>query len=110
MCPKVRNYGDFRQHVIPTIIMCMLRGTPCYTGISYTFYGENICSVVLNFIGLEMFISDLTSYIHMALVLIIWWDCPLSDLVTLGTLEPSGGQHHIYKLLIQLFSLVVLQS
>ena len=43
--PKVRNYGDFRQHVIPTIITCMLRGTPCYTGIYYTFYGENICSV-----------------------------------------------------------------
>ena len=40
-----RNYGDFRQHVIPTIITFMLRGTPCYTGISYTFYGENICSV-----------------------------------------------------------------
>ena len=27
------------------IIMGILRGTPCYTGISYTFYGENICSV-----------------------------------------------------------------
>ena len=39
----------------------------------------------------------LTSYIHMALVLIIWRDCPLSDLVTLGTLEPSDGQHvHVY--------------
>ena len=45
--PKVRNYGDFRQHAIPVTIMCMLRGTPCYTGIYYTFYRGNICSVVL---------------------------------------------------------------
>ena len=42
---KLRIYGDFRQHVIPTVIMCLLRGTPCYTGFSYNFYGENICSV-----------------------------------------------------------------
>ena len=44
--PKVRNYGDFRQHVIPTVITCLLRGTPCDTGFSYTFYRGNICSVV----------------------------------------------------------------
>ena len=44
--PEVRNYGDFRQHVIPMIITCMLRGTPCDTGISYTFCGEKICSVL----------------------------------------------------------------
>ena len=43
--PKVRNYGDFRQHVIPTVITCLLRGTPCDTGFSYTFYRGNICSV-----------------------------------------------------------------
>ena len=45
--PKVRNYGDFRQHVIPTVITCLLRGTPCDTGFSYTFYRGNICSVTL---------------------------------------------------------------
>ena len=44
--PKVRNYGDFRQCVIPVIITCTLQGTPCDTGIPHTFYGENICSVV----------------------------------------------------------------
>ena len=27
------------------IITGIVRGTPCDTGISYTFYGENICSV-----------------------------------------------------------------
>ena len=43
---KLRIYGDFRQHVIPTVIMCLLRGTPCYTGFSYNFHGENICSVL----------------------------------------------------------------
>ena len=43
--PKVRNYGDFRQHVIPTIITCMLRGTPCDTGFTRKFYRGNICSV-----------------------------------------------------------------
>ena len=43
--PKVRNYGDFRQHVIPTIITCMLRGTPCDTGFTRNFYRGNICSV-----------------------------------------------------------------
>ena len=43
--PKVRNYGDFRQCVIPDIITCMLQGTRCDTGIPNTFYGENICSV-----------------------------------------------------------------
>ena len=43
--PKVRNYGYFRQHVIPTVITCLLRGTPCDTGFSYTFYRGNICSV-----------------------------------------------------------------
>ena len=43
--PKVRNYGDFRQHVIPTVITCLLWGTPCDTGFSYTFYRGNICSV-----------------------------------------------------------------
>ena len=47
--PKVRNYGDFRQHVIPTVITCLLRGTPCDTGFSYTFYRGNICSVPANF-------------------------------------------------------------
>ena len=52
--PEVRNYGDFRQHVIPTIITCMLRGTPCYTGFSYTFNGENICSVVITNICLSL--------------------------------------------------------
>ena len=41
----MRNYGDFRQHVIPVTITCMLRGTPCDTGFSYTFYRGNICSV-----------------------------------------------------------------
>jgi hypothetical protein len=41
----VRNYGDFRQCVIPIPITCILQGTPCDTGIPYTFYGENICSV-----------------------------------------------------------------
>jgi hypothetical protein len=42
--PKVRNYGDFRQHVIPMIITYMLQGTPCNTGIPRTFYGGTICS------------------------------------------------------------------
>ena len=42
------TYGDFRQHAIPVTIMCMLRGTPCYTGIYYTFYRGNICSVVFH--------------------------------------------------------------
>ena len=41
----MRNYGDFRQCVIPIPITCILQGTPCDTGIPYTFYGENICSV-----------------------------------------------------------------
>ena len=44
-----RNYGDFRQCVIPIPIKCILQGTPCDTGIPYTFYGENICSAVLSF-------------------------------------------------------------
>ena len=43
--PEVRNYGDFRQPVIPATNTCMLRGTPCYSGFSYTFYGGKICSV-----------------------------------------------------------------
>ena len=43
--PKVRNYGDSRQRVIPTVITCLLWGTPCDTGFSYTFYRGNICSV-----------------------------------------------------------------
>ena len=43
--PKVRNYGDFRQHVIPAIITCMLRGTPCDTWFTRNFYRGNICSV-----------------------------------------------------------------
>ena len=46
--PEVRNYGDFRQHVIPTIVMCMLQGTPCYMGFSYTFYGEKIAVYTCN--------------------------------------------------------------
>ena len=45
--PEVRNYGDFRQHVIPMIITCMLRGTPCDTGFSRNFYRGNICSAVI---------------------------------------------------------------
>ena len=52
--PKVRNYGDFRQHVIPTVITCLLRGTPCDTGFSYTFYRGNICSVYTRY-GLSHF-------------------------------------------------------
>ena len=43
--PIVRNFGVFRQQVNLVIIMSIVQGTPCYTGISYTFYGENICSV-----------------------------------------------------------------
>ena len=30
---------------ISDVITCMLQGTQCDTGIPYTFYGENICSV-----------------------------------------------------------------
>ena len=62
--PKVRNYGDFRQHVIPTIITCMLRGTPCDTGFTRSFYRGNICSVThkskvgkLNFFCLKIYFS-----------------------------------------------------
>ena len=55
--PKVRNYGDFRQHVIPVTITCMLRGTPCYTGISYTFYRGKICSVLVWFCCTGVLIS-----------------------------------------------------
>ena len=44
----MRNYGDFRQCVIPIPITCILQGTLCDTGIPYTFYGENICSVLLS--------------------------------------------------------------
>ena len=46
--PKVRNYGDFRLCVIPVTITCTLQGTLCDTGIPHTFYGQNICSVLLN--------------------------------------------------------------
>ena len=38
--------GDFRQHVIPMIITCMLQGTPCDTGFPCTLYGEIFCSLV----------------------------------------------------------------
>ena len=41
------NYGDFRQCAIPIPITCILQGTPCDTGIPYTFYGENICSILI---------------------------------------------------------------
>ena len=37
--------GDFRLPVIPVKFICMLRATLCDTGISYTFYRGNICSV-----------------------------------------------------------------
>ena len=32
-------------HAIPMMIICMLQGTLCDTGLPCTFYGENICSV-----------------------------------------------------------------
>ena len=38
------------MHVIPMIITCMLQGTLCDTGIPCTFYGGNICSVVVVYI------------------------------------------------------------
>ena len=47
MCIQSENYGDFRQCVIPVTITSTLQGTPCNTGISHTFYGENICSAVI---------------------------------------------------------------
>ena len=68
--PKVRNYGDFRQHVIPTVITCLLRGTPCDTGFSYTFYRGNICSVGKKYTnrmlywrtnGIPMYVSHLNN-------------------------------------------------
>ena len=37
--------GDFRLPVIPVKMLCMLRGTPCNTRISYTFYREKLWSV-----------------------------------------------------------------
>ena len=39
--------GDFRLPVIPVKFICILRGTPCNTGIPYTFYRGKICSVVV---------------------------------------------------------------
>ena len=41
--------GISDMHVIPMIITCMLQGTLCNTGIPCTFYGGNICSVVLKY-------------------------------------------------------------
>ena len=38
--------GVFRLPVIPVKFICILRGTPCITGILYTFYRGKICSVV----------------------------------------------------------------
>ena len=38
-------WRDFRQHVIPTKITCMLLGTLCNMGFPRTFYGGKICSV-----------------------------------------------------------------
>ena len=38
--------GDFRLPVILVKFICMLRGIPCGTGISYTIYRGKICSVV----------------------------------------------------------------
>ena len=39
--------GDFRLPVIPIKIICMLQGTPCNAGISYTYYRGEICSVCM---------------------------------------------------------------
>ena len=41
-------------HAIPMMITYMLQGTLCDTGIPRTFYGENICSVGISNIWINI--------------------------------------------------------
>ena len=62
--------GSFRLPVIPIKFICMLQGTLCDTGISYTFYRGKICSAVYSFqpkeAANERNRKPLLTYLHLA--------------------------------------------
>ena len=62
--------GGFRLPVIPIKFICMLQGTLCDTGISYTFYRGKICSAVYSFqpkeAANERNRKPLLTYLHLA--------------------------------------------
>ena len=52
--------GEIRLPVFPVTFTCMLRGTPCYTGLTRTFYREKICSVLLLEVTFFSFVQQKT--------------------------------------------------